>query len=133
MRSRRLPAVAGLLAFGFLSLLLLPAPHSPANDPPFTEPPTAYECRWTDTPVKITGKGDDPAWKNAQVIDRFTLPWLKEPRDSKTKTKARLLWDRDYIYFLAEMEDADLYADVKEHNGETWYNDVFELFFKPAE
>ena len=31
------------------------------------------------------------------------------------------------------MEDTDLYADVTEHNGKTWNNDVFELFFKPAD
>ena len=31
------------------------------------------------------------------------------------------------------MEDTDLYADVNEHNGVTWDNDVFELFFKPAD
>src|SRR2546430_1327990 len=29
------------------------------------------------------------------------------------------------------VEDGDLYADVKEHDGMTWENDVFELFFKP--
>src|SRR5260370_41408842 len=29
------------------------------------------------------------------------------------------------------MEDKDLYATVKEPNGKTWDNDVFELFFKP--
>ncbi|MBI3823495.1 MAG: PQQ-dependent sugar dehydrogenase, partial [Planctomycetes bacterium] len=61
-------------------------------------------------------------------------PWLGDKaRPAKTKTKAKLLWDRDYIYFFADMEDADLYADIKEHNGMLWYNDVFELFFKPAE
>lgn len=96
------------------------------------EPPTSFECRWTDTAPKIDGKGDDPAWKHAQVIDSFTLPWLKTPRAARTKTKARLLWDRDALYFLAEMEDTDLYADVKEHDGMTWDNDVFELFFKPS-
>src|SRR5438067_7308440 len=31
------------------------------------------------------------------------------------------------------MEDTDLYADVTEHDGQTWDNDVFELFFKPAD
>ena len=31
------------------------------------------------------------------------------------------------------MQDTDLYADVTEHNGPTWQNDVFELFFKPAD
>jgi hypothetical protein len=42
------------------------------------------------------------------------------------------LWDREYLYFFAAMEDTDLYADVTEHDGMTWENDVFELFFKPA-
>ena len=30
------------------------------------------------------------------------------------------MWDREYLYFYAEMEDHDLYADVTERNGETW-------------
>src|SRR2546427_57541 len=74
------------------------------------DPPSAFECRWTETPIKITGKGTDPAWKNAQTIDNFYVPWLDMPRPAKTKTKAKLLWDREYLYFLADMEDADLYA-----------------------
>lgn len=98
------------------------------------EPAKPFECRWTDAPIKVTGKGTDPAWKHAQVIDRFYLPWLGDKaRAAKTKTRAKLLWDRDYLYFLADMDDADLYADIKEHNGNLWYNDVFELFFKPAD
>ena len=98
------------------------------------EPGTAFECRWTDKPIRITGKGTDPAWKNAQVIDRFGLPWLGDKaRAALTKTSAKLLWDREYLYFFADMEDHDLYADIKEHNGQLWHNDVFELFFKPAD
>lgn len=31
------------------------------------------------------------------------------------------------------MDDADLYADITEHDGKTWTNDVFELFFKPSD
>jgi uncharacterized repeat protein (TIGR03806 family) len=92
-----------------------------------------FECRWTEKPLVIDGKADDAAWQQAQTIDHFYLPWLKEPRPARTKTKAKLLWDRDYLYFFADMEDADLYADVKEHDGMTWFNDVFELFFKPAD
>jgi glucose/arabinose dehydrogenase len=96
-------------------------------------PPAAFECRWAESPITIDGKADEPAWKSAQVIDYFYLPWLKEPRRSRTVTKARLLWDHEYLYFHAEMEDTDLYADEKEHDGVTWENDVFELFFKPAD
>ncbi|HWY88866.1 MAG TPA: PQQ-dependent sugar dehydrogenase, partial [Gemmataceae bacterium] len=97
-------------------------------------PPATFECRWADTPINITGKGTDPAWKNAQVIDHFYLPWLgAKARAAKTRTSAKLLWDREYLYFRADMEDHDLYATITEHNGQLWNNDVFELFFKPAD
>ncbi len=87
------------------------------------------ECRWAGGDIKIDGLADEPAWKNAQVLDKFVAFWAH--RKPKTSTKARLLWDDKYLYFTAEMEDTDLYADVKERNGMTWSNDVFELFFKP--
>lgn len=99
-----------------------------------SQPAKPHECRFTELPIAIDGKGDEKAWKTAEVIDQFSLPWLgKEARPAKTATKARLLWDRDNLYFFAEMVDSDLYADVTEHDGDTWNNDVFELFFKPAE
>ncbi len=97
-------------------------------------PPTSYDCRWTEGPIAIDGCADEEAWQVAQVIDQFTLPWLKEKaRPARTATRARLLWDREHLYFFADMDDGDLYADVKEHDGMTWDNDVFELFFKPAD
>src|SRR5947208_5082077 len=92
------------------------------------------ECRWTQERITIDGLADEPAWARAQVIDNFQMFWKKDgERKPIHSTKARLLWDREYIYFFAEMEDADLFADVTQHNGRLWDNDVFELFFKPAD
>jgi hypothetical protein len=125
-----------LAALGGLVLLVVAGLHretSAEEAKPFRPPSGEFECRWAETPVTIDGKADESAWKDAQVIDSFYLPWLGDKaRAARTATKARLLWDREYIYFFADMEDADLYADVKEHDGQTWDNDVFELFFKPA-
>src|SRR2546423_12608895 len=62
------------------------------------------ECRWADGPITIDGKADEAAWKNAQVIDDFTMPWLGQGHHpAPTKTRARLLWDREYLYFFAQM------------------------------
>ena len=84
-------------------------------------------------PITLDGLAKEDAWKAAVVIDHFYLPWLRDKaRPALTLTKAKLLWDADYLYFHADMEDHDLYADVTEHNGVTWNNDVFELFFKPS-
>src|SRR5437879_2553042 len=80
-----------------------------------------YECRWATSPPKIDGRLDDPAWKNAQVVEDFTTAWLPEgQRKAPTAIKARLLWDREYLYFSAEMEDWDVFANVTEQDGMIW-------------
>ncbi|MCE9547871.1 MAG: PQQ-dependent sugar dehydrogenase [Planctomycetia bacterium] len=121
----------------FLCTLLavaLPLAWAAAADAVLPQNAPTYECRWTEGPITLDGRADEPAWKNAQVIDNFRLPWLgADERAAKTATRARLLWDREYLYFFADMEDHDVFADVKKHNGPTWDNDVFELFFKPAD
>ena len=110
-----------------------PAAKPSATVPPRPTPPT-YECRWATGPITLDGVADEAAWAAAQPIEAaaFNLPWVKTgPRPAKTQTRARMLWDNQHLYFYAEMEDGDLFADVKEHDGDTWNNDVFELFFKP--
>lgn len=91
------------------------------------------ECRWASSPPVIDGRIDEAVWQQAQVVETFRSAWLPDgQRTPPTATKARLLWDRDYLYFCAEMEDTDVFANVMEHDGAIWTCDVFELFFKPA-
>lgn len=115
----------------FLLMLGLCEATRAADDKP---KPFEFECRYASAPIVVDGKPDDADWQSAVVINKFDLPWLQEKnRPAKTATKARLLWDREYFYFFAEMQDSDLYADIKDHDGMTWFNDVFEIFLKPAE
>jgi hypothetical protein len=91
---------------------------------------TAAECRWAASPIRIDGRADEAAWTKAQELKDFAVFWQKRP--ARSATRARLLWDDSYLYFSAAMDDTDLYADITQHNGMTWTNDVFELFFKPS-
>jgi hypothetical protein len=115
-----------LLPFVFLLGCAAEEQADKANLPPTVR---SAECRWADGEIKIDGELNDPAWQKAQLLQDFAVYWQK--RRAKTATKARLLWDDRYLYFSAEMEDADLYGQVKDFNGMTWHDDVFELFFKP--
>ena len=81
----------------------------------------------------LDGRGDDAVWKRATVIDQFTQSWLPGAPAAKAGTVARLLWDREALYFYAEMEDQDLVSNVRQHDGPLWENDVFEIFLKPSE
>src|SRR5258706_3340458 len=63
--------------------------------------PREFECRWTDIPITIDGHADEEAWKHAQSIDGFQISWAAgDARKPRTATKAKLLWDRDYLYFF---------------------------------
>jgi hypothetical protein len=112
-------------AIPFLLSGQAPAPEQPALPAVVRE----AECRWASGAITIDGKADEPGWAQAPVLKDFAAFWERKP--ARSATRARLLWDNDFLYFTAEMDDVDLYADVKEHNGMTWNNDVFELFFKP--
>jgi glucose/arabinose dehydrogenase len=92
-----------------------------------------YTCRFTEEPIAIDGTLDEAAWKDAVEVGEFSLPWLgTDARPAAKATRAKLLWDREYLYVAADMDDADLYADITDHDGQIWDNDVFEVFVKPA-
>jgi hypothetical protein len=118
----------------FLAALALAGCVEEGNQPAKKDegPPAvrSAECRRASSPIKLDGSLDEPAWAKAQVLSDFAVFW--QNRKAKTSTRARLLWDDAHLYFAAEMEDSDLYADIKQRNGMTWLNDVFELFFKPS-
>ena len=92
-----------------------------------------FECRWTDAPPVIDGRGDDAVWQRAARVESFAQPWAEGTPKAKERTSARLLWDREWLYFFAEMEDGDVSAVVREHDGPMWENDVFEVFLRPSE
>ena len=114
--------------------LLAPLGCVKPEDPPARDEAPAVkrslECRWARGRITIDGRINEKVWDDAEKIDNFVVFWQK--RKAKSATTARLLWDDRYLYFSAEMKDEDLYATVKERNGMTWNDDVFELFFKPA-
>jgi hypothetical protein len=122
------------------SLAAADAPRKPAAAPTKKPPAPAaavkpapapeWECRRASGPITIDGAADEDAWKNAAVIDQFQVGWQQRP--ALSATRARMLWDDQGLYFFADMDDHDLYADIVEHDGMCWLNDVFELFFKPA-
>lgn len=122
-------SLRAIIALAIGIVLLMPHASTCAAEAPQEK---MWECRWTTAPITIDGQAAEPAWANAQPIEPFTVPWLPGNPAGKSATRARLLWDADALYFLAEMDDGDLFADITEHDGQTWHNDVIELFIKPA-
>ncbi len=95
-------------------------------------PPRAgFLCYRAESAIRIDGDPSDPAWLNAQSIDNFAAPGDLDERRADGRTIARLLWDDDYLYFVAEMDDGAIVVSSQQDDERLWWGDVFELFFKP--
>jgi glucose/arabinose dehydrogenase len=89
------------------------------------------ECRRLVGKITLDGIANELDWQVAKEVADFRMAWDGDRRP-KTGTRARLLWDDRFLYFFAEMDDGDLFADIVEADGDTWLNDVFEIFLKPS-
>jgi Carbohydrate family 9 binding domain-like len=107
------------------------APLAARGDEP---PPYHAEvaCRWAAKAPVIDGALDDPAWKDAAVIDKFPTFWAGTTPGAAHATTARLVWDAEALYFSAVMTDSELRAFGTKRNDHLWNGDVFEMFFKPS-
>ena len=82
--------------------------------------------------IKIDGNFEEPAWDHAEVIDDFTAG----EGEPETDTRVRLLYDEDYLYVAAWMEEPgpeNLTTNAEGLIALTWSDDDFELFFDPGQ
>src|ERR1041385_1598689 len=93
--------------------------------------PETYLCRHATTPLTIDGKLDESAWKAA--------PWTKDFKDiqgaagpkPRFRTRAKMLWDDDYLYVAAELEEPHLRATLTNHDSVIFNAPDFEVFLDP--
>lgn len=95
----------------------------------------------TKETIKIDGKLDEKAWKDAPVIPlNWEKVWARD-KDRKrfsslVKIKepisfAKLLWDEKNLYFACWCTDKDLLATKQGRDEELWREDAMELFVRP--
>ena len=130
MTSHMSPPIHSSRLLHFLLIILFGHAHAWGQDGISGQ---THECRWTEAPPVIDGRDDDPGWKRATVVENFRQAWAPGEPAARQRTRVRLLWDREAFYFLAELDDTEVTALVKEHDGRLWENDVFEIFLKPSE
>lgn len=94
-------------------------------------PPKSYLCYRATEPIEINGRLDKSVWQVAPWTDWFVdiegdlrpLPRLA--------TRARLLWDDDYLYIGAEMEEPHVWGTLTEHDSVIFQDNDFEIFLDP--
>lgn len=99
-----------------------------AQDGPVLVPRT-YEVHHADTSIIIDGKGDEEAWIRAEFSAAFIdIEGEKSPPYS---TRMKMLWDDEFLYFYAEMEEPHVWGTLKQRDTVIFYNNDFEIFIDP--
>ena len=124
----RLPAC--LLLVGLCALAGLPAAAEyPVPQLPFQ--PRLYLCPQAVSPPVIDGQLDDSVWQRARWSTPFTDiegPARPEPT---FETRVKMLWDQDYFYFGARLDDPHLWATLTERDAVIYHDNDFEIFIDP--
>jgi len=93
--------------------------------------PKSYQCFRAEKPLVIDGKIDDKAWKKAEWTTEFVdIEGSAKPLP-KFKTRAKMLWDDQYLYIAAELEEPEVKATLTQHDSVIFHDNDFEVFLKP--
>jgi hypothetical protein len=94
-------------------------------------PPKSYDCYLAKKPIVIDGKLDDAAWKAAPwTTDFVDIQGSAKPLP-RFRTRAKMLWDSQYLYIAAEIQEPDVKATLTQHDSVIFHDNDFEIFLKP--
>ena len=96
------------------------------------QPPLRYTCHRAPSAIRIDGRLDDAAWKRASWTARFVdIQGAKRPRP-RFRTRVKMLWDDEYLYVGAELEEPHVWATLTEHDSVIFRDNDFEVFLNPS-
>ena len=94
--------------------------------------PRGYVCRHAATPILVDGKIDDAAWADAPWTEDFVDIQDGNRPKPRFRTRAKLLWDDDYLYIAAELEEPHVWATLTQHDSVIFEDPDFEVFIDPT-
>lgn len=93
--------------------------------------PKKYICYKTSSPIKFDGKLDDKAWSGVEWTDLFVDIEGDLKPNPHHKTKVKMLWDDNYFYFAAFLEEPHVWATIKKRDEVIFKDNDFEIFIDP--
>ena len=93
--------------------------------------PEGYVCYRTAETMKIDGKLKEDAWKKAQPTASFADISGEGFAKPIYDTKAKMLWDDDYLYISAVLEEKDIIARLTQRDTIIYHDNDFEVFIDP--
>ncbi len=92
--------------------------------------PAHYIIPKSNALIKIDGLANEGSWQNTGFTKNFIdIEGIKKP---KFDTRVKMLWDNNYLYIYAELEEPHIWGNIKERDDVIYYNNDFEVFIDPS-
>ncbi len=102
----------------------IPVPH-------IGHAPKRYVCYTAGAPVAVDGTLNEAAWARAAWTDEFVdIEGAVKPHP-RFRTRAKMLWDSTYLYIAAEVQEPDIWANMKKRDDIIFFDNDFEIFIDP--
>ncbi len=93
--------------------------------------PRTYVAYRTEGALNIDGKLDESSWQKAKSTEAFEDISGKGFAAPKYETTAKMLWDDDYLYVGAILEEPNITAKLTQRDTIIYYDNDFEVFIDP--
>jgi hypothetical protein len=94
--------------------------------------PKQYDCHRASSQLKVDGRLDDAAWSKAPWTDAFVDIVGEDRPAPRFRTRMKMLWDDEYLYIGAELEEPDVWATLTAHDSVIFRDNDFEVFLNPT-
>jgi hypothetical protein len=104
---------------------------TPINPTRIVVEPKGYVCPRATAPIILDGRLDKPVWNDAPWTDYFVdIEGARKPTP-RFNTRAKMLWDDEYLYVGAYLEDPHVWGTLTEKNSIIFNDNDFEIFIDP--
>ena len=93
--------------------------------------PRQYIAYRSPVPLVIDGIPDEAAWQQAPYTEWFEDIEGDLRPQPRYRTRAKMLWDDEFLYFAAELEEPHLWATLTERESIIFHDNDFEVFIDP--
>lgn len=91
----------------------------------------AYICKKVVDKITVDGNSSEESWKKASWSQYFVdIEGDNKPKPY-FKTRVKMIWDDEFFYFYAEMEEPHIWAKLTQRDAVIFHDNDFEIFIDP--
>jgi hypothetical protein len=93
--------------------------------------PNKYICYKTNENIFVDGKLEELVWNKVEWTSDFVDVEGSLKSLPRFQTKVKMLWDDNYFYVAAKLQEPDIWGTLKNRDDIIFYDNDFEVFIDP--